>query len=30
LAGGKWPEVERLINEELCGKVKSVTVYDPI
>ncbi len=30
LAGGKWPEVERLINEELCEKVKSVTVYDPI
>ena len=28
LAGGTWPEVEAIIQEELCAKGVSVTVYD--
>lgn len=28
LAGGKWPEIERLIQEQLIAKGIAVTVYD--
>jgi O-acetyl-ADP-ribose deacetylase (regulator of RNase III) len=28
LAGGEWKEIERIIAEELCSKLNSVSVYD--
>lgn len=28
LAGGKWDEIEKIINEELCAKDINVTIYN--